>query len=563
MVKLYSLLFMLAIPLALFCEDVKVTAGIDQEGVIGMTMKGTITVTHDKSLKVDTDSFKIGKESLKVEFLKEIRISSESPLVITLYNFSITPTQSGLQNLPEISVLVGNKVYRSFTTTYKVDEQKATSTPSSGESSVVLKFENIVDGKTILYPGQRLRVGYRFIFNYSIDLTKEEVPLLDAKGFQKIGGKEAKDFTQDNLNYLEATQVIQAIEPGEYQFKPGLIQGRAYTLNRLGKKELADTENRSETDPLTITVLPFPENGKPTSFNGAVGDAFSFTTTLLTPGEMTVGDKITLLIKISGERDPATVPMPEVCCQPGYSGFFRLSDLPPTEETTDKTKTFKVEMRPLTALIKEIPALEFSYFNPEKESYISLRSDPIPIKVSLLSTNGEEELTAPINEKQEILDEHPGEARYHSEAIEIEGVVLLTSQDLENKTFGTWWTLLIIPLGIGALFLQIHMRRFMLEKKRHIKLKQSQELFQEAFHQKPGTPPFFHLLQEAFLLRLVERGDIASTETPPEKIPDQGPAGEVRAFLHLIEEKRFGGKEEVPEKLFLEKAKHLFEELKS
>ncbi|MFQ5728974.1 MAG: hypothetical protein ACE5GN_01265, partial [Waddliaceae bacterium] len=242
MKSFYTLLFVLAIPLHLFCQDVKVTSEIDEDGVIGMPLKGTITVTHDKSSEVEIDSFRLDKDPIEVEFLKEVQLSPDSTLIISIFNFTLEPQAAGLQILPEISVRVGGKEYRSIPRTYTVKDTAPPPVKSTSEDTVILRFETIIDGDTTLYPGQRLTVGYRFIFNYSLDLTKEEIPLLEGRGFRKIGGKEAKDYTQDSLNYLEATQVLEAIEPGEYTFKPGVIQGRAYRMNNLGQKEYARTE---------------------------------------------------------------------------------------------------------------------------------------------------------------------------------------------------------------------------------------------------------------------------------------------------------------------------------
>lgn len=559
-----SILIFLAFPMALFCQEVKVAAEIEGKGTIGMPVNGTITVTHDQSLEVDIHSFRLGDKLIEVEFLKDVKLSPNITLIISIYNFSIEPQPPGLHILPEVSVTVGGKVYRSIPSTYEVDEEEAPTQLPTGGPSVMLRFETIVDGDTTIYPGQRINIGYRFIFNYSIDLTREEIPLLEAKGFRKIGGKETKEYTQANLNYLEITQMIEALEPGEYSFELGVIQGRAYRAGRFGQKEYARSESRAESSPVTIHVLPFPEQGKPPSFNGALGESLTFDLSLLTPDEVAVGDKSVLFIKITGKGELASLPMPEVCCQPGFSGFFRISDLPPIEELFGSTKTFKVEMRPLNDTIKEIPSLEFSYFNPKDKSYIALQSAPIPIKVTPLKTKLTIEqrraLFGPEGIPKEELEEE-AERMPRPEAIEIEGSLPLTSSDLENKTFGTWWVLLIIPFGIGAVLLQIQMRRYVQKRKQMVKKKRSKDLFQEALQEKPGSSIFFHLLNQAFLLRLVERGDIASVEISLEKLPEKGATGKVRAFLRKIEEKRFSGKEEEFGEKFLQDARKLFKEL--
>lgn len=558
-----TLLLLLILPLSLFCQEVTVTAEIDEDGVVEMPIKGSITVTHDQSLEVDMDSFRLDDDPIKVEFLKEVRLSPRSPLIISIYNFHLDPQPVGLQVLPEISVTVGGKAYSSISSTYKVvDRAPPSSKPTKPSAAVVLKLETIVDGDTTLYPGQRITVGYRFLFNYSVDLVEENIPLLEAKGFRKIGGKETKDFTKDSLNVFEATQVIQAIEPGEYSFKPGILAGRAYRTDRLGRKEYAKTESRAESQSLTIQVLPFPEEGKPTSFNGAVGETLEFSASLLTSNEVTVGDKMELLLTIEGNGELAGMPMPEVCCQPGYSGFFRLSDLPPMEEVSEMKKTFSVEMRPLNALMAELPSLEFSYFNSKSKKYTTLRSAPISITVTPLKRGAVDERRHVLMEPKKGLEERADEKVLQPEPIEIEGNVPLTSADLENLTFGTWWVLLFVPFGISAILLQINMRGYIIKQQQRVIPKQSKDFFQEAFKEGPGSPRFFQLLHHAFLLRLVERGDILSAEIPIHQLSESGVQGKVRAFLHHIEEKRFSGKEEEFGEKFFKEAKMLFREIK-
>jgi len=562
------------VPLFLFSQEVRVTAEIEKNGVVGMPLEGTITITHDKNATVDIDSFRMENKGLEVEFLKEVELSATSDVVISLYNFSLEPQKQGLHVLPEITVTVGNRKYRSVSTTFVVEDQKATPTrpPPRGaprqatrtaRTTIILELYNIIEGDTTLYPGQQIVVGYHFIYNFSVDLSKEDLPLLQAEGFNKIGGKDTKEYKEDNLNNLEARQIIEAVKPGEYHFPGGVIEGRAFEVGRHGQKSVAPDDSRAESQPITIHVVPFPGQDKPPSFNGAIGTDLVFDVTLLSHDEVTVGDKIILLIKISGNGEMSTMPMPEVCCQPGFSGFFRLSDLPPVEEVVGPTKTFKVEMRPLSASIAEIPSLEFSYFNPKTKSYSSLKSSPIPLKVNPLQGQPtEEQKRVLFEEKEETTEEKVADEVIHPDSIEIEGNYRLTDYSLGNKTFGTWWVLLVIPFGIGFIFLQLHMKNFIKQQQQKVKTKRSEDYFKEAMQQKPGTPPFFNLIQKAFLLRLVERGDIPSDDISPDYLPSEYAPGQVKALMREIEEKRFAGVGGEFGEDFIVKIRKLFNQIK-
>ncbi|WP_206973100.1 hypothetical protein, partial [Vibrio parahaemolyticus] len=78
-----------------------------------------------------------------------------------------------------------------------------------------------------------------------------------------------------------------------------------------------------------------------------------------------------------------SISLPNIRRQPGFDGFFQMSDLPAVGVLTDQgdAKRFLVMMRPLTEAITQIPGVEFSFFNPENETYSTLQSPPIPIKV--------------------------------------------------------------------------------------------------------------------------------------------------------------------------------------
>ena len=102
-------------------QDVIVESEADQYAVLGEPVKVSITITHKNSLEVDPSSFKLGEDPLKVEFLKEVKLSERSDLIITIYTFTLEPKKKGLNFLPPISVTVAGKEYSSNESTYEVD----------------------------------------------------------------------------------------------------------------------------------------------------------------------------------------------------------------------------------------------------------------------------------------------------------------------------------------------------------------------------------------------------------------------------------------------------------
>jgi hypothetical protein len=135
------------------------------------------------------------------------------------------------------------------------------------------------------------------------------------------------------------------------------------------------------TETLNIESLPLPEQNKPANFTGAVGQ-FDLAATA-GPTTLTVGDPITVRVQISGRGALDAVTLPE---QDAWKNF---KTYPPTTKlaTTDQfgfqgTKTFEQIISPLNNDVHELPALTFSFFNPEDGQYHTLTQAAVPLTVN-------------------------------------------------------------------------------------------------------------------------------------------------------------------------------------
>lgn len=546
---------------------VKITAEIDlYKTYENHPLQGTITITHNAKLPIDESSFKMEGSPLKVEAIKTVKVSPNDPIQLSLYKFLLPGKPRGLYVLPEISVSVGGQVYHSIQTTYEVTGAEA----SPVQNTAALRLDASVEGATPLYPGQRVNLVYRFYYTGDIELTDENLPLLEAKGFQKIGDKKIKDSVEGSFSVQEITQEVQATEPGNYTFPASAIEGYAYQDDILGKRNYQQPKLRAEAPAITVTVLPFPTTGKPASFNGAVGE-YTIRTSLLTPPTVTVDDKMQLAIDISGDGVFSTIPLPNLDSL--SHGLFRLSDLPPVGEVQGNIKRFTVELYPLSTAITEIPSIEFSFYDPLIDKYSTIHSDPISIKVVPKRERGTQESKGGLQKEPQGAEQHPSsegkqdrskafqEALAQPAPIEIEANYPLAQSDLRSLYFGTWSVWWLIPFGILLLLLQYFLKDYLIKKRSEVKPKTSEELFQELQKAPPNTPQFYELLNKSFLLRLKERGYIPSSNISPEQLPEKGPTGQVRTFLFNLEQKRFASKEEIPTEQLLQQAKLLFREI--
>lgn len=562
MVKL--LLLIAFLPFYLLAADVKIDASIDLENSEEkQPLKGSISITHDFNDKIDEKSFSLEDKPLPVEFVQQTKLSPSSPLVITFYRFTIEGKPKGLYILPAIKAIVGGQEYQSLPTTYEVGETAVPSTKTAktqventNVSGKILKLDAIIQRPAQLYPGQRITVMYRYTFNDNIELTKEVLPLLQGDGFLMIGAPEVKNENQGSVSISEVSQVLEAIKPGVYKFDASHVEGYVYRTETFGSgriylKPMLEADAPSQT----ITVDPFPEKGKPASFNGAIGPFTHFATYLKSPDHMNVGDKIVLELDLTGIGQIEHAPLPALCCLPGFSGVFSQSDIPPKEEIKGTVKSFVVEMRPLTANVKAIPSIEYAYFDPKTKSYGTLTSQPIPITVTALPVQ-------PVQpQKKEEAAPPTGQFSKTPQPIEIYGNKKLKPSDVANYRFGSWWVLMGVPLALAALLLQLYLRKYLREHKPVVKVKTSNLYLTEALKTEPSSNVFYQLLSKALIMRLVEKGKLKDAKTTPEQLPDEGVAGEVKNLLTRIEEKRFTGQEPVVDAAMIEEAKALYRKI--
>jgi len=154
------------------------------------------------------------------------------------------------------------------------------------------------------------------------------------------------------------------------------------------------------TDPVNVESLPLPAANRPVNFTGAVG---SFTMNATAgPTTVTVGDPITVRVQISGRGALDTVTLP---VQDAWQNF---KTYPPTTklETGDPfgfqgTKTFEQIISPQNSDVHELPALTFSFFNPDDGQYHTLTQPAVPLVVKAAGATPMPALAANKNSAEE------------------------------------------------------------------------------------------------------------------------------------------------------------------
>lgn len=133
-------------------------------------------------------------------------------------------------------------------------------------------------------------------------------------------------------------------------------------------------------EPSTIIIEPLPEEDQPSSFRGAVG-RYSMEITAA-PTQVSVGDPITLTMSIRGNGQLDLLQSPQLSESTALTDDFKVPDESLAGVVANGVKKFTQSIRAKRSDVYEIPPIEFSYFDPTDERYMTIVSDSIPIEVA-------------------------------------------------------------------------------------------------------------------------------------------------------------------------------------
>lgn len=160
------------------------------------------------------------------------------------------------------------------------------------------------------------------------------------------------------------------IGPWRWEGEVQLAQPNSLFGNRYRK--------RLASEPLTVTVKPLPQ--APADFSGAVGVFqvhFESTRDAVEQGE-----SFEVIVTVSGVGNPNAIGEPPFPAVPGVY----VSDPEKRVDTIDTTETvvrkdFIYRLTPSDAGTLDIPAVSYTFFNPENAAYETVEDGPVRIRV--------------------------------------------------------------------------------------------------------------------------------------------------------------------------------------
>lgn len=202
---------------------------------------------------------------------------------------------------------------------------------------------------------------------------------LDLRGQSKEHREGSKRFTT-----VSVTRTLVPLSPGRHDIPPTSLsveEGVRFRRDFFGGRRATKVRRwRAQAAGRSVEVAEIPGRKRPPSFGGAIGRGF----TLEVAADRTVvqvGDPISLVLVVRGEgvESASLPPLDAEGLLP--SEVFRVQGDVPTGEVDGDTKRFAAVVRVLAEDVDEIPALAYSWFDPDSREYQTTYSRPIALSV--------------------------------------------------------------------------------------------------------------------------------------------------------------------------------------
>jgi hypothetical protein len=186
--------------------------------------------------------------------------------------------------------------------------------------------------------------------------------------------------TYEGRNYLVAPLMKKALfplHPGRLTVSP--LESEISRVDFFGATLRTE---RLKTEPLTIEVLPLPTAGQPPKFDTSAVGHFTLRAEV-DRDRVNVGEAVTLKLTVSGQgnlRKLATPVLPRLDGWKAYEPKVSVT-LDPGERVTG-TKVVEYLLLPERAGVTTIPPFTLAFFDPDRGTYGSEKSNPLRIEVS-------------------------------------------------------------------------------------------------------------------------------------------------------------------------------------
>ena len=325
-------------------------------------------------------------------------VRSQQIDIKTEYKYIVRAKQPGLITIPPIRVTQGSTTATSKQSQLQVRD---ISTTDSLYISLVLPSQEVRVGQTSeifidIYTNKdlnELQLSIPFLeMTEFVSIEKEEISRQQRSFAISIAGVpiefpytvseelyKRKKYTRYRIKakvqYMKAGNI--EIEPTQLVAEVAVGQNR----NRFGFYSTRYNRYKAVDSPKTLTIQSLPLKGRPKSFKGAIGSSYALEVRV-GKSIIEVGEPVDLEIFVRGKGNFDGLQLADLDIMGLDTDQFDVPEhILIGELQDDGAKKFTPSIQVKHPQVREIPRLEFSYFDPDKESYEKVYSDPIALSV--------------------------------------------------------------------------------------------------------------------------------------------------------------------------------------
>ncbi|MBU0489471.1 MAG: BatD family protein [Bacteroidetes bacterium] len=404
---LKNIILILFLASAVSAQDVKFTAAAPSAVSTGQQFRLTYTV-NAAGTKFTGPAIKnfnvLGGPNQSSSTSMQIINGTMTQSVSYAFTYFLSASEEGVFNIPAAKISVDGTEYSSNTLTIKVVKGQAPQTNQNNNQPAVQSdnitgddiFVTSTPSKTKVYQGEPL-VFTQKIFSKLTLVGFEDSKFPPFTGFWTEDVKMPAQITLNFENYngvrYQAAELKKTIlfpqKSGKLTIDPTELDCIIRIQKRRGNGFFdsffgVGYENRKanvKSKPVTIEVMPFPENGKPIDFSGVAG-TFQMKTDI-SATEVKANEPITLKIVVSGNGNLRLIdemglePPPDIeTYEPKINDNISVSG-----SGVSGKREFEYLLIPRNAGTYKIKPVEFAYFDLSRKAYVTLSTPEFTIKV--------------------------------------------------------------------------------------------------------------------------------------------------------------------------------------
>src|ERR1041385_4170362 len=386
----------------------------NSQGVVGRMVLLEIKVSGSNSIHAPDRIAVDGLETRKTETSNQWEMNGLNTRSSTTYGYTVLPLRAGTFTIPPQTIRVGNSSLQTPELTLSVADAPTGSTASRPNraaptvDTTKLWWAELTVPKKDAYVGEsvpaEIRIGIdssvRFDARQLLNAPELNLPGLTVSKAERpaptteiINGRRTNVFiyrvalTPAKLGQLQFPAELKLTmrwpERGRQRGSPFDVFGMDDSFGSFFPDPFANytdpTDVTIRSNTVAVDIVKLPPNAPP-GFSGAVGN-FTMSTEAK-PTSVQTGDPITVTSTISGRGNFDRVSAPTLEDERGWHKYPPSSKFKQDDDVgISGAKTFEMVISPN----EKKPAISpfvFSFFDPAKDKYVTLRSDPIAINVT-------------------------------------------------------------------------------------------------------------------------------------------------------------------------------------